>query len=425
MVIIKQALKSTSANPFFRMNAIFFIGSMSVAFLNYLYYPVLGRLLPTETFGELQVIVSAFMQMTIILNVLSMIAVSILINQKSTHRARKTVAELEKVSIYMGIGALVIVAATAELLRQALKFDSATPFVAIMVVFIITIPFTFRNAQLKAHADFTGTSLANAIGAGTKLILSVILVYCALETFGAVLGILGAQIIALVYSNARAQRYGYDKVYLPRLTKPDMSLLRPYLPYAAFVLCLSLITTLQVSMDIAIIKYLFSPEEAGNYSAVATISRIIFFALSSIIGVLLSSVNVNEPHSTHWRVFLRSLLLAISVGGFVTLVFCLFPTHIMHMLMGSRYDVLTHLLPIISLATFAASLVALQTTYHISLYHYRAIIPVVLGFVVTLGLVFARHDTIDLIATNIFIGSTLMLVFVSFFTAYTHRSSLR
>lgn len=424
MTRLTDTIHTIKTNKFLRMNAVFFVGSMIVAFLNYLYYPVLGRMLPTETFGELQVIVSAFMQMTIILNVLSMVSISILINQKDKRVARTTIHELEKASIYLGIGALLAVAIITEPLRQALKFESIYPFLAITLVFIATIPLTFRNAQLKAHQDFSGTSIASAIGAIAKLIFSVILVYVALETVGAVIGILAAQIIALIYSNIRAKRFGYEKLE-GASKKPDFTLLKPYLPYAGFVLCLSLITTLQVSMDVAIMKYLFSPEEAGNYSAVATISRIIFFAIGSIIAVLLSSINKNDPHKTHWSVLVRSLLLTIGIGGSITLVFCLFPTFIMHLLMGTRYDVLTHLLPAISLATLAASIVTLQTTYHIGLHNYRVLIPAALGFITTIGLIVLRHDTIDLVVSGILIGSTLMLVFVSFFTALTHRSSLQ
>ncbi|MBI3889494.1 oligosaccharide flippase family protein [Candidatus Saccharibacteria bacterium] len=409
------------ANPFLRMNAIFFIGSMAVAFLNYLYYPILGRLLPTSTFGELQVIVSSFMQMTIILNVLSMVSISILINEKNKQKAQVTIYELEKLSIYFGIAALAVAAILAGPLRVALKFESIYPFLAIAVVFIVTIPLTFRNAQLKAAQDFSGTSISGAIGAVAKLIFSVLLVFMALKTFGAIVGILAAQIAALLYTNVRAKRHGYHKPQ-GRKGAPDLTLLRPHLPYAAFVLGLSLITTLQVSIDVTVVKYLFDPETAGNYSAVATISRIIFFAIGSIVAVLLSSLDMKKPLIENRRVLLRSLGLATGIGGSIALVFCLFPSFVMHLLMGTRYDVLTHLLPLLSLSTLAASLVTLFTTYHIALHNYRCLLPIIIGALITITLLILQHSTLELVVTDILIGSTLMLIFVSFFTIITSRS---
>lgn len=416
-----QITSALAANPFLRMNAIFFIGSMAVAFLNYLYYPIMGRLISTSAFGELQVIVSSFMQMTIILNVLSMVSISILINDKNKQRAERTVRELEKLSLYISIAIVLIVAVIAEPLRQALKFESFYPFLAIAIVFVVTIPLTFRNAQLKAYKDFTGTSISGAIGAVAKLIFSVLLVLLALKTFGAVVGILLSQIGALIYTNQRSKRINQTTVSKQK-GKPDWKLLKPQLPYALFVFSLSLMTTLQISMDIIIVKYLFTPDMAGNYSAVATISRIIFFAIGSIIAVLLSSLSTNQTAIENKRVLFRSLGLSLLIGGSAAAVFCLFPSFVMHLLMGSRYDVFTHLLPQLSLATLAGSIVTLFTTYHIALRNYYVLIPVSFGFLTTIVLMLTRNSTLDLIVGNILIGSSLMLVFVSFFTMFVIRS---
>lgn len=421
MNFLKTTIATVKSSPFLRMNAVFFAGSMVVAFLNYLYYPVLGRLLPTNSFGELQVIVSSFMQMTIILTVLSMISISILISEKNKQKAKATIHELERLSLFVGIGILVLIAILAEPLRVALKFDSIYPFLAIGVVFVITIPLTFRNAQLKAEKDFSGSSIASAIGSIAKLLFSVILVFFALETFGAVIGILVSQIIALLYTNYRTRKHGYAKSTKKLTSKPDISLLKPHLPYALFVLGLSLLTTIQVSIDVTIVKYLFDPATAGNYAAVATISRIIFFAIGSIIAVLLSSLDRNKPMQENARTLYRSIGLALAVGGPIALVFCVIPTFVMHLLMGTRYDILTHLLPLLSVSTLAISLVTLLTTFHIAMHSYKVLIPVALSSAITFGLILASHDTLSLVVTNILIGNTLMLTFVSFFTFFAIR----
>lgn len=421
---IKRLMDLTRSSPFLRMNAIFFLGSMVVAFLNYLYYPILGRLLPTSLFGELQVIVSTFMQMTIILNVLSMISISLLINEKDKKRAEETVHELEQLSLYGGIVFLAVIALAAEPLRQALKFESFYPFLAIGVVFVVTIPLTFRNAQLKAHQDFVGTSIANAIGAVAKLVFSVILVLLALKTFGAVIGILSAQLVALLYTNYRAKKYGYE-IRSRKRRLPNWTILKPQLPYALFVLLVSLLTTLQVSIDVTIVKYLFDPEQAGNYSAVATISRIIFFATASIVAVLLSSIDRHQPPKKNIHVLTRSFLLTCVIGGSITALFCLAPTFIMHILMGSRYDVFTHLLPLLSLATLAGSLVTLLTTYHIALRSYWALVPVATGSIITGVLMVLRHGTLDLVVANILIGSSLMFAFTAVYTAFSLKNSIK
>jgi O-antigen/teichoic acid export membrane protein len=49
---VKQLIDRAAGSTFLRHNLIFFTGSTVVSVLNYLYYPVLGRLLPTSDFGS-------------------------------------------------------------------------------------------------------------------------------------------------------------------------------------------------------------------------------------------------------------------------------------------------------------------------------------------------------------------------------------
>jgi O-antigen/teichoic acid export membrane protein len=47
-------------------NGIFFVGSLVASVLNYLYYPVLGRMLHPAAFGESQTLVSMFLQVAML-----------------------------------------------------------------------------------------------------------------------------------------------------------------------------------------------------------------------------------------------------------------------------------------------------------------------------------------------------------------------
>ncbi len=62
MVSSDQSTGALKERIFLRHNAIFWSASLFVSFLNYLYYPVLGRLLDPTSFGETQTIISIFTQ---------------------------------------------------------------------------------------------------------------------------------------------------------------------------------------------------------------------------------------------------------------------------------------------------------------------------------------------------------------------------
>jgi len=404
--MIAKTIQIIRSSRFLQMNAILMAGSLVVAFLNYLYYPVLGRLLTTAQFGELQVIVSMFLQMTTFLTVLSLISVNILVSEKDRDKANKIVHELEKATLLFVIIISLAAIAVAEPLRQALKFDSPWPIVMVIIAFVISIPFTFRTAFLRARHDFVGTSLVNGLAALAKLGMSVVLVIIGWHVFGAAVGILLAQVLALLFATLRAKRRGYEKQRSAR--RPDWAIIKPYLRYSGLVLVVSLIITLQVSIDAAIVKYYFSPEQAGLYAGIATIARIVYFLTTATVIVLLSSISRLNPPQKNFAMLKKSFLIVVIAAGSATGIFSFFPTAILHLLLGARYDGLAHLLPLLSATMLVGSIANLLATYQIALHRYSTAWFVVTGAAVTYGWILLRHSQVDDIITALLIGSSVM-----------------
>ena len=98
-----RILRRIQPSEFLRHNAVFFIGALAVGALNYVYYPVIGRLLPPAAFGEVQTLVSLFLQLMIFLNVLSMITVNIVANARNEQQAQHTILDFEKAAIIVSM----------------------------------------------------------------------------------------------------------------------------------------------------------------------------------------------------------------------------------------------------------------------------------------------------------------------------------
>lgn len=386
-----------------RNNAIFFVGSLSVSFLNYLYYPVLGRLLSLESFGELQVLVSFFTQMTIFIGVLTLVATNIIVNEKDDATTNRTITELEKIALYAALAILVIVSLLSPLLQTALQFESALPFMIIATVFVAGIPLGFRTAYLKGKTNFTAMSAVGVLASISKLVASAALVMVGFKTAGAAGGILVSQLIGLAYAGVMARRLGFHKQ--KTTLKPSWGILRPHAKYAGLVLFVSLISTIQYSIDVVIIKYLFSPEIAGQYAGMATISRIVLFLTGSFSVVLLSSVKIANQAQDNSKLLVRSLVMTIGLGGSATVVFGLFPTQVIHALFGIKYDTFASLLPLLSLAMLLMSISSLIANYHIALRHYWVMLYVGIGAVVTIGCIVLNHATPEAVVQSIVIGS--------------------
>lgn len=412
------------SSPFLQRNAVFFAGSMIVAFLNYLYYPVLGRLLPVEAFGEVQVAVSLLMQASTILSVLSLIVVNIIVNSDDEQSSQRAIRELEKIATFIGIGIVVITILLATTIQRELKFESSWPIILIALMFLFNIAVSFRTAFLRGKNDFTGASISGVVTSASKLIISVLLVLAGYSVAGAVGGILIAQVITLIYLQGRAKKAGLLKTDGSR--RLDFAIIRPHLSYAGFVLVVSLLVMTQVSIDATIVKYFFTPEQAGAYAGISTVARIVYFLSASVAAVMLSAVAIKQSDAKNREMLRKSLLLIGLAAGSATIFFCLFPTFTIHLLLGDRYDAYAHLLPLLSVVMFIVSVAYLFATYLIALRKKAAILPAVIGAVMTYTYVAFFHETIDQVVVGLLVGSVAMLLgfaYLSFLRRGTKRAA--
>jgi O-antigen/teichoic acid export membrane protein len=392
-------------SEFIRHNGIFFFGSLAISALNYLYYPVLGRLLPTAAFGEVQTLVSVFLQATIFLSVVTNVAVNIVTNEPDTRRSSRIVMELERLSTLVMLAALAIALVFVRQLAAFLQFHATLPFFLLAASLLVGVPSALSLAYLRGRSAFGAVSISGTLVALAKLLASVGLVLAGFGTAGAIGGLVIAQLLALTYTRAAARRRGLVTAAGPLWRRPDLALVLPQLPYAGLVLVVSLVITVLFSLDVIVAKHYFSADVAGAYAGVATIARIIFYLTGSIAGVLLSSVKLDAPRAHNQRLLLRSALLQAGLGGSVLLVFALAPTLVIRLLVGSRYLAYAHLLPALSLALFLLAAINLLLVYDLALRRASAAVISVAGAALMSALIQTHHATPDALVHSLLLGS--------------------
>lgn len=411
---------------FLKHNAIFFVGSVAVGALNYAYYPVLGRLMSPADFGEIQVLVSLFLQFTIFLNVLGMITINITANYDSTAKAHRMIYELEKLSVLVAVVILLISIVAGSFFAHILQFDSPAPFIALALALLVSIPLTFRSSYARGQKRFGVASVSQLIGAGVKIAFSAGLVIAGLGVTGAIFGIVGAQFAAFVYAAWWATKLGLMRPKLSQYGKlPVLKDILPEIKYSGFVFVGLLSITLMMSVDVIFVKYYFDSETAGQYAGIATVARIIFFLAVPIAQVLIPMVTLKQTSRQNYRLLLKSLILTLLVCGITLLICLVFPDIILKILMGGQYDELAHLLPILSLVVFIISLVNLVIMYYLALRHKMIVLVGIIGFGVVVGLVLANHATVSIIVYNILLGSILTLVATGLYVLTNFRRGLR
>lgn len=412
---MRQLFTRIRHSEFLRHNAIFFVGSVAIGVLNYLYYPVLGRLLSPAPFGEVQTLVALFLQLAIFLNVLGNLTVNIVANYGDRPQGRRTMLELEKISLLVSLAGLFLTVAAAPLLQQFFNFESFVPFIVLAVAIVVSVPSTFRSAYLRGKKYFGLTSMAGLVAAVAKLLFSAVLIFMGMGTIGAMVGLVLAQLLSFAYAAVKARQVGFDQSLLQDFfKKPDVKLVVPELKYAGLVLVCSLTITALYSIDIIAAKHYFDAHTAGLYAGISTAARIIFFLTASIAQVLLPSVMINDVHGQNREVLRKSIFLTVAVGGSALLVFLVAPSLIVGLLMGQEYTHYAHLLPRLSFMVFLVSILNLLMLYFMALRHYAIAFVAIIGLAVTCGLVVMRHDSLQAIVDSMLLGVTILAVLLGF-----------
>lgn len=406
MNLIKRARHSR----FIRHNSIFFFGAAAVGALNYLYYPVMGRMLDTVSFGEVQTLISLFLQITIFLSVMGLVAINVVTNYTSDSLRNAVVMEFEKLALIISIILFGLSVIFSKQLAHFLHFNSSTPFMLLMLALIATVPLTFRSAFLRGKRKFGLTSLGNIVSALGKLSFAVVLVLAGLGTAGAIGGLVAAQLLACLAVGIWARKFGLERPADSRwLSRPNLRILTPELRYGLLVLVGSLIITMQYSLDVIVVKHFFDPHTAGLYAGIASVARIIFFATASIAIVLMSLVKVAADSRQNEKVLVKSLILTAVVGSPILVLCIAAPAHVTSVLMGKEYAEVATLLPRLATAVFIVALLNVFVSYYLALRRYMIGPILAIGGLITYWLMYVHHTTLLDVVNSLLIGSLAML----------------
>jgi O-antigen/teichoic acid export membrane protein len=394
---------------------IYFIGTLSISFFNYLYYPILGRLLSVEYYGEVQALISLYLQISIFLVVFGYITVNVINNHSKEEEKVLIITELERMALFLtGISFLLILLFASEA-KTTLKFTTVYPFLALAPLVLITVPFTFRNYFLQGHRKLKEVSLAGIIYSLGKLMLAILFILLGMKSLGAMVGYILAMGLGLIYVYVKTK----NDLPITRLKIPvllygkkydkDKKLIKDQLFFGFFVFFALLSVTFLYTYDAVIVRKYFDPTASGLFSGISTIARIIYFGTASVAGVLLASVSLKSSDKDNRKLLIRSLGMIAFLGLSGLAIFSLFPKLIITILLGSRYQSFANLLPIMSLSMLLASITNLIVTYQIALRRYLMIVPAALGGSALFLLSSLNHGTLLNIAYNFIYANVIAL----------------
>ncbi len=411
-------------SPFLRHNAIFLAGSLGVAGLNYLFYPILGRLMSPADFGEVQTLISLFTQAAIFLTILTYVTIHITVNTLDEKERNQTLLGLEKIAMIVGYSLLLIALLSVDQLRIFLNFTEIWPFVALIAALAFSIPLAFRMAFLRGKKQFFRASLTDGTGSAAKLLLAPIFVLLGYHSFGAIGALAVSQVLSLIVGIAWARKAGfYGSVLGSGPLRLD--LIKPYLKHAvAILLGVGGVTVIQ-TLDIITIKHYFSPTEAGLYAGITIIAGIVYFLMAPVTAVLITMASTNQTLQKNQARLKASLVLMLLLGGGALLAMTLFPEIIIAILVGSKYLSNAMYLPRVGLAMLFLAIANMFMMYHIALKRYKYSLISIPICAVVLALMQLNHGKIGDVINNILLGSLILLIITVLQNLFFYHHQLR
>lgn len=396
-----------------RHNTIFLIGTLLISFFNYLYYPIISRLVSVVEFGEIQAAISIFMQLGILLTAFGYVVTNIAGNGSGI-RMSNIILRLERLTLIVALVLLAVLVIFGYQLKTTFQFTSIMPLLLIGVLVILNVPSTARSYVLQGLRQLKEVSISGIIFSVTKLLFSVVCIVLGMSVEGAIVGYIIAQLLTLFYLELKSRHHFPNlKNSFKRLKGVDMLALKNEVRFGVLVIVVLFCAALLYSFDVVIARLFLDAEAAGAYSGVSSVARIIYFATASVAGVLIASVKVNDSVSRSRRVLGVSTAMVAGIGLSILCIFTIFPELSIGLLLGRDYLSGANLLPLTGSFMFIASINNLLLSFQIAQRKMSAVIAVVVGCLILSGYLVLNHsDVYDLIYGYLLANLVVLVILV-------------
>lgn len=401
-------MKLSFLNPLIRGSVIVMAGSLIGSFLNYLFHFIVGRSLAPAEYGILVSLFSILYIVGIPGGVLGTTATKFASQYKARNDFEAVTAALvfvEKIVAVLGMVLFGLAFVFRNWLAEFLKIsDPRLP-----VFFFVFITFSFLGAIpmgfLRGLSRFKAFSFISALGSLFRIFLGAGLALLGFGIWGVVGGLVVTTLLVFVVCLLLLKKNLRSRFEESSFSPAD--LMGYALPTTAVLLALVFL----YNTDVVLVKHFFSPEEAGIYSSVVTMGRIIFFGLSSVM--LVAFPMASEKHESGgnpFKILKNSLMLVVLGAAAGILGYFLLPRLLVGVFFGANYLPAVPYLGPFALFMGLYAIVDLVSRFFLSINDFRpAIFLVVFAFLQAVLIYFFHETLFQVIFVNI--GVTVGLLF--------------
>jgi len=213
-------------------------------------------------------------------------------------------------------------------------------------------------------------------------------------------------------------KYNPKKPNLPHFEWKDILIYS--IPATTAVLGITMLN----SIDVILARNYLSLEASGDYAALATLGKIIFFATSAIPMAMFPIVSarhaVNEPH----RKMLFASLGSVTLMSLVAFLFYqFFPEFIINLLIGDKFLSIAPLLGKFALIMGMYSIINVIVNYYLSIQKYALSVLPLLASIALIGMLYYKPNSIEQIVNTVFWNMTGLFIITIIASIYQSKRS--
>lgn len=414
MDIIQKALVHIKDDELARKGTLLFVSGTIVGLLNYIYQVYMGRVLGPEMYGVFGALFSIFYLIGIISQTLG---------TSTTQFVSKFVGEGKQIGFFIkgtlkrtiiagSLISLIFLMFSTDIMNM-LKLPDIWPILILIIILFLSWIIPIIDGSLRGMKRFSSLAFSSISNASFKMIFGIGLVMAGFGVSGALFGVAIGAILGLLIS------FTFLKPHIKpnNLLDPDFRYLSFY-SYSFPVMIAMISLSIPSNLDVILAKYFFSPAEAGLYTSVSVLGKIVFFfsgAIGTVMFPMITEKNTKGENTI--GILKKSFLYTGVLSGSLVLIYVLYP-QIVVKIFGNNYFNAIDLVAPYGMAMFFVSIIALVMSYHLAIKNMKFIFFYGGFTIIEIMLLMIFHSSMADMIYGLLITN---LIFSAFGVIYTFR----
>ena len=356
----------------------------------YIYQLAMGMLLTPAQYGTLLSLLSLFA----IISVFSQTIQTSVTKFTSRFKVQNRMGEIKylwkfslKRTLLLGLAMFLVLALLSPLISGFLHIDNNWYFILLFSSLILYFTIPANLGVLQGLQRFLPLGFSHALLNFLRLAIGVLLVYLGFGVYGAVLCIPLAILIGFIVSLSFLRDVARGKNEKVEVTG--------LFTYAGLALLAIFAFSMLTNVDVVLAKHYLSPANAGNYSAISVLGRIVLLAPMGVAAAMFPKTSdLFETGRAHRPLLRKAMSFTVLIVGAVVIVYWLFPDFIVNLLFGGKYPLATPYLFKYGLAMALFAISFLLMSYLLSLNQTKVALPFLGAMLLELVLIAFFHSSI-------------------------------